>query len=73
MESLLEGFLTKEQLAQQLGRSTRTIDRWHVLRIGPPRVAVGNLVLYSRDGVTRWLEQAASGKTAGHTRRKVGR
>ena len=57
--SVLEGFITKEELAAQLGRSTRTIDRWHSRRIGPPRVTIGNLVLFEREGVMQWLKQAA--------------
>lgn len=38
---VLEGFLSREQLAQQLGLSLRTIDRWEALHKGPPRVCVG--------------------------------
>jgi predicted DNA-binding transcriptional regulator AlpA len=53
-------YLTKDQLAQQLGRSTRTIDRWHTQRIGPRRTKVGNkLVLYRKSAVSEWLERQA--------------
>ena len=56
--SPLGDYLTKDQLAQQLGRSTRTIDRWHTQRIGPQRTKVGNkLILYSKKSVSEWLER----------------
>ena len=57
--SPLNEFLTKEQLARDLNRSTRTLDRWHVQRIGPPRTKVrrSKLILYKKSTVAAWLEQ----------------
>ena len=57
--SPLSEFLTKEQLAWDLNRSTRTLDRWHVQRIGPPRTKVrrSKLILYKKSTVAAWLEQ----------------
>jgi predicted DNA-binding transcriptional regulator AlpA len=52
---ILDGFLRREELAQQLGLSPRTIDRWEALRKGPPRVCVGRTILYSVDSVREWL------------------
>ena len=54
-------YMTRQELARELGRSTRTIDRWHTLRIGPRRTKVGNtkLVLFRRDHVEEWLESHA--------------
>lgn len=52
---LLEGFLRREELAQQLGVSPRTIDRWHTSRCGPPRVTVGRTILYNLNSVREWL------------------
>jgi hypothetical protein len=45
---ILDGFLRREELAQQLGLSPRTIDRWEALRKGPPRVCVGHNPLQRR-------------------------
>ena len=53
---LLDGYLRREELAQQLGVSARTIDRWQTLRCGPPRVAIGRTVLYSLESIRRWLQ-----------------
>jgi hypothetical protein len=54
-EPVLSDFLTKEVLAAELGRNPRTLDRWDVLGIGPPRTLVGRKVLYRRASVQRWL------------------
>jgi predicted DNA-binding transcriptional regulator AlpA len=53
--TLLQGFLRREELAQQLGLSPRTIDRWQALRKGPPRVCVGRTILYNVESVRDWL------------------
>ena len=52
---VLEGFLRREELAEQFGLSPRTIDRWEALRKGPPRVCVGRTILYNVDSVREWL------------------
>jgi predicted DNA-binding transcriptional regulator AlpA len=52
---VLEGFLRRDELAQQLGLSPRTIDRWESLRQGPPRVSVGRTILYNIQSVREWL------------------
>jgi hypothetical protein len=54
-EPILSEFLTKEELAEQLQRNPRTLDRWAVLGMGPPRTHVGRKVLYRRASVQKWL------------------
>ena len=54
-EPILSEFLTKEELAAQLQRNPRTLDRWDVLGMGPPRTHVGRKVLYRRASVAKWL------------------
>jgi hypothetical protein len=54
-QPILSEFLTKEQLAVELRRNPRTLDRWAVLGIGPPQTRVGRHVLYRRASVQRWL------------------
>ena len=57
--SIFSEYYTREDLARDLRRSTRTLDRWHVLRIGPTRTKIGKLILYRRRGpnsVAEWLE-----------------
>jgi hypothetical protein len=55
LEAILSDFLTKQELATELDRETRTLDRWDALGIGPPRTRVGRKVLYRRASVRRWL------------------
>jgi Helix-turn-helix domain len=54
-QPILEDFLTKEELATELGRNPRTLDRWEALGIGPPRTLVGRQILYRRSSLLRWL------------------
>ena len=54
--SVLDGYVTKPELAEQLSKSERTLDRWHELRIGPPRIVIGRTVLYRIDAVREWLQ-----------------
>jgi hypothetical protein len=54
-EPILSEFLTKEELAAELRRNMRTLDRWEVLRTGPPRTLLGRKVLYRRASVQKWL------------------
>ena len=53
-----DDYLTKQQFCSAApgGQiSERTADRWHTLRIGPPRVKCGRRVLYSKKAVLEWL------------------
>jgi predicted DNA-binding transcriptional regulator AlpA len=54
-EPILHGYLRREDLAKQLGVSPRTIDRWQMMRMGPPRVHIGRTILYSAESVREWL------------------
>jgi predicted DNA-binding transcriptional regulator AlpA len=71
---VLAGFLRREELAAQLGISPRTIDRWQVSRLGPPRVHVGRTILYSVESVREWLHSREQKVTLPsrlrHSRRK---
>jgi hypothetical protein len=54
-EPILSEFLTKEELAVELRRNKRTLDRWEVLGMGPPRTLVGRQILYRRSSLLKWL------------------
>ena len=49
--------ISREQLAAELKVSVRTLDRYHSLRTGPPRISFGKKRFYRRDAVLKWLEQ----------------
>jgi len=54
--SLLEGFFTEDQLAQELLTSKKSLARWDKQGRGPKRTRVGRRILYSRKAVQEWLE-----------------
>jgi predicted DNA-binding transcriptional regulator AlpA len=60
-------YLEPAELARELDVSERTIHRWSVLRIGPPRVTIGRTVLYRRESVRQWLasREERQGRTSG--------
>lgn len=53
--SILDGYISERQLAEQIGRTVRTVRRWAALREGPPRTRVGKQVLYRLESVREWL------------------
>ena len=54
-EPILAEFLTKEELAAELRRNPRTLDRWDLLGMGPPRTFMGRKILYRRASIQKWL------------------
>jgi hypothetical protein len=53
--TLLDGLLTEDETACELGRCGRTLKRWRNLREGPPFIRIGRQVFYRRDAVRAWL------------------
>ncbi len=60
-------YLSPDGLAAILGVSLRTIARWHDARIGPPRIKVGNTVLYDLERLNHWLEENETSPIDGNT------
>src|SRR5215207_2972555 len=48
-------YITAGRLAAMLGVTVRTLGRWDVTRIGPPRIKVGKLVLFDLARLREWL------------------
>jgi predicted DNA-binding transcriptional regulator AlpA len=49
-------YLTRAQLAAELGCSERSIVRWEKAGVGPPRTILGlRRILYRREAVLEWL------------------
>lgn len=53
---ILAPYLTREQLAEELHVTVRTVARWHSLRTGPPSIVMGGRRLYKRADVSTWLD-----------------
>lgn len=63
-ESSIFGLLTPQQLASQLNVTGRTLQRWELSRIGPPRVVIGRQIFYRVSSVEKWLEEREIRRTA---------
>jgi hypothetical protein len=48
-------YATADRLAATLGVTVRTLARWDVARIGPPKIKVGKLVLFDLAKLPAWL------------------
>ncbi len=53
---ILADYLTQAELAKQVDRSIRTLERWHRLRVGPVPTVIGKQKLYHIDDVRVWLK-----------------
>ena len=52
---LLDNYYTRPELAAELNKSERTLERWERLRIGPPVTRNGITPLYYKSGARGWL------------------
>jgi predicted DNA-binding transcriptional regulator AlpA len=52
---LLTGWLSRAQVASEIGVSVDTLARWETRRIGPPSVRIGRKVLYRAEAFREWL------------------
>jgi predicted DNA-binding transcriptional regulator AlpA len=52
---IADEYIRPVELARELGVSLRSLARWHSLRIGPPRVVIGRMILFNRASVREWL------------------
>jgi hypothetical protein len=60
---ILKDYISREQLAADIGKSTKTLVRWELDGRGPPVTRIGRDVLYFIPSVQRWLrsqEQSAA-------------
>jgi ribosome-binding protein aMBF1 (putative translation factor) len=55
MSEIMAGFLSRAELAAQLGKSERTLERWEEQKIGPPITKLGQTPYYKIDSVQEWL------------------
>ena len=55
--TLLAGWISRLNLALELGLSVDTLRRWEAQRTGPPCVRAGRKVYYRRAAVEDWLEE----------------
>lgn len=68
--NVLAGYLTKAELAQQMRKSSRTLDRWETSRAGPPRVVLGKTILYNVEHVRDWLQSRERPRKSARTAKR---
>ena len=54
--TLLSDYITREQLAEELKVTTRTLDKWAWMQSGPAKIKIGARCYYHRADVTAWLD-----------------
>ncbi len=54
--TLLGGWISRSDLAQELEVTEGTLRRWAAERWGPPCIRAGRKVFYRRSAVVEWLE-----------------
>ena len=67
--TMLVGWISRLDLALELGLSVDTLRRWEAMRTGPPCVRAGRKVYYRRAAVEEWLEEQ---EQAAPRRRRAG-
>ena len=55
MSNILSDYLSRPELAVDVDRSIRTLERWESKRIGPPVTRIGKTPYYRKDAVRDWL------------------
>lgn len=59
--TLLQEWISRAELAQELGVCVETLRRWADARRGPAFVRAGRKILYRRSSVLKWLEEQETG------------
>jgi hypothetical protein len=54
--SILAGYIPEADLAQQIGKSVRTLEIWRQRREGPAWTKIGKSVFYNTEAVLAWLK-----------------
>ena len=60
-----ETFLTTTQVAETLGISGRSLERWRLTGSGPKFIRVGKSVRYASGDISSWLATRRFASTAG--------
>ena len=56
-DRLLDDWMSRGDLATELGISVDTLGRWETRRIGPPCIRLGRRVYYRKGAVRDWLRE----------------
>lgn len=62
---ILDGMISREQVARELGLSVDTLGRWATQRKGPPVTKIGPKVYYRRESLEAWVLSQEMGHEPG--------
>jgi len=68
--NLLADWISREQLAGELGLASDTLARWEARQVGPPCTRIGRKVLYRRTAVQEWISAQEQPNPILKTRRR---
>jgi hypothetical protein len=54
--AVLHDYITRQELAEQLGVHVKTLEAWERRRVGPPCQQIGKRIYYHVPAVRAWLE-----------------
>lgn len=54
---VLDDYISESELARQLEKDPRTLQRWRKQRVGPPVTFVGRVPYYRKESVLAWLRK----------------
>jgi predicted DNA-binding transcriptional regulator AlpA len=66
MTEILKDYISRDELANKLGKTVKTLVRWENDGNGPPVTRIGRTPFYSLSSFEKWLKQqerAAKGST----------
>jgi helix-turn-helix protein len=55
-DSVLDGYLTVDQFASQLGKHPGSLKRWRYQGYGPTPVRIGKTLYYRKADIAAWLD-----------------
>lgn len=55
MSDITDQFLSWQEASDLLRVNKRTLARWYAEGIGPPRIKIGQQVLYNKESLVEWL------------------
>ena len=61
---LMQGWMGRREVAEAIGISAATLQRWQTRRIGPPCVRIGRRVFYRADAFREWMISQERGPVA---------
>lgn len=66
--ALMQGWMRRREVAEALGISITTLQRWQTRRVGPPCVRIGRRAFYRADAVREWMISQEHGPVASKRR-----